>query len=307
MNKLFGLFLLAIACWAPDVAQAAARFAVCTTTCTWDNSSTAMWSTTSGGATGASAPTSADDVTLDANTCVGGTTCTITTFSGTISVSTLTMSACTASTSGCILAANTNNTNFIISGSSGYVNNGAGTRTLNMGTGTWTFSAASTRWLTNASATYSAASSTIVFTGTTGNTFTGGGKTYGTLSFPAISNSGSASQNVINDANTFATLTIAAPNRISLQGNVTQTVTTMTNVTGSSSQQVLIAGSIGNNQQGTLSSANNWTCTWCAISMMVFTGGGTFTGTNSFDLLGNSGITITAPSGGGGGGRIIGG
>jgi hypothetical protein len=39
---------------------------------------------------------------------------------------------------------------------------------------------------------------------------------------------------------------------------------------------------------------------------MTFSGGATFNATNSFDLKGNSGITITGPSGSGGG-RIIGG
>ena len=41
---------------------------------------------------------------------------------------------------------------------------------------------------------------------------------------------------------------------------------------------------------------------------MTFSGGGTFAATNSYDFKGNTGITITAPTvGGGGGGRIIGG
>jgi hypothetical protein len=38
---------------------------------TWDNTSTANWSTTSGGASGASAPTAADDVIFDANSNTG--------------------------------------------------------------------------------------------------------------------------------------------------------------------------------------------------------------------------------------------
>src|SRR6185312_14968270 len=119
MNRLFGLLLLALAFLASAApAEAANRFAVCSTTCTWDNTSTAMWSTTSGGATGASAPTASDAVIIDAATCVGGTTCTITTFAGTISVQNITWGACTASTTGCIVKADTNNTNFTINGSS---------------------------------------------------------------------------------------------------------------------------------------------------------------------------------------------
>lgn len=44
----------------------ATRYAVGTGT--WDNSNTGIWSTTSGGSTGASVPTSTDDVVFDANT-----------------------------------------------------------------------------------------------------------------------------------------------------------------------------------------------------------------------------------------------
>lgn len=44
---------------------------------TWDNTSTANWSTTSGGASGASAPTAADDPTFDANSGVGSFTVTV--------------------------------------------------------------------------------------------------------------------------------------------------------------------------------------------------------------------------------------
>ena len=43
------------------------RFLVGTGSRTWDGSNTAIWSATSGGATGASAPTSADNVFIDAN------------------------------------------------------------------------------------------------------------------------------------------------------------------------------------------------------------------------------------------------
>ena len=310
MKKLFGLALLALAFLAPDLAQAAARFAVCSTTCTWDNTSTAMWSTTSGGATGASAPTSADSVTLDANTCVGGTTCTITTFSGTISVIGISMGACTASTSGCILDASVNNTNFTISGagSAALNNNGAGTRTLNMGSGTWTLSSSGATWNVNSSATLNAGTSTIAFTGSggagTNRTFTGGGKTYSTVT---VASATGGVFSVGDGSNTIGTLTISAPNKVIFPQGLTNTITTFTNVTGTSSQQVAFTS--GNQPFGTttISSANNWTCTWCVINLFAFTGGGTFTATNSFDAGGgNTGITITPPSAGGGG-RIIGG
>jgi hypothetical protein len=301
MNKLFGLFLLALACWAPDVAQAANRFAVCTTTCTWDNTSTAMWSTTSGGATGASAPTTADVAILDAATCVGGTTCTVTTFAGTITVNELSMDACTASTAGCILEASTNNTNFTITGGNGFHSTGSGTRTLNMGSGTWTLSNSFTVWNVASTITINAGTSTIAATGNAGVTFTGGGKTYSTVTLAAVSNPGA---HTFNNNNTFGTLTIAAPNRIQL-GTATQTVTTLTNVSGTSTSQVFFAGNVLFGA-GVLSIGNAWVCDWCGFTMVTRSGAGSATATNSANLNGNTGITISPPAGAGGG-RIIGG
>ena len=301
MRKLLGLTLLWIAFIAPDVVQAASRFAVCTVTCTWDNTDTSMWCATDTGCTGASAPTSADDVTLNANTCVGGVTCTITTFAGTISINTLIQSACTASTTGCILDASANNTSFTIAGTNCYVNTGSGTRTLNMGNGTWTCSGNSAVWNIVASMTLNSNSSTLAFTGAAASarSFTGGGKTYNIVTISAAgSNANTFTFQTGN--NTFNTLTIAAPNRIS-SNTTTQTITTLTNVTGSSSQQVLFTTFNGNS---TISSANNWTCEWCGIQGYTFSGGGTFSAPNSFNFGNNSGITITPPLGGS---RFIGG
>lgn len=308
MSRLFGLLLFVLTLF-PGVGEAASRFAVCATTCTWDNTSTAMWSATSGGATGASAPTSADDVVLDAATCVGGTTCTITTFAGTISLNTLVMSACTASTTGCILDASVNNTNFTIGASnSGYTNTGAGTRSLLMGSGTWTFTHSLGLWSINASATLSAASSTIHFSAVTlpnvngSKRLLGGGKTYGTVIFDL-----STSAVTITGANTIGTLTIAAGSRVILPAATTNTITNFTNISGSSSAPTLFYVDNATNGQYTVSSGNNWTCDYCGFANGVFSGGGTFTANNSFNYGSNSGITINAPSGGGGGGKIIGG
>jgi len=299
MKKYLFLIALWLAFLVPDLAQAANRFAVCTTTCTWDNTSTAMWSTTSGGGTGASAPVAADDVILDAATCVGGTTCTITTFSGTISIKSLTQSACTASTSGCILESSTNNTNFTIVDS--YTNTGSGTRTLNMGTGTWTITSNSGLWNIASSMTLSAASSTIAFS-VGGNTrqFVGANKTYGTLS---VTGASGGLFGVLGN-NTIGTLTVSSPIKLRFQSGSNNTITTFTNTTGAGATPILVYGDGG---VATITSANNWTCTWCGFFYTTFTGGGTFTGTNSLNFGDNTGITITAPATGSGGGRIIGG
>lgn len=47
------------------------RYLVASGNVTWNSSNTALWSATSGGATGASVPTSADDVFIDANSGTG--------------------------------------------------------------------------------------------------------------------------------------------------------------------------------------------------------------------------------------------
>ena len=157
-------------------AEAANRYAVCSTTCTWDNSSTAMWCATDTGCTGATAPTSADDVFLNTNTCVGGTTCTIT-VNANLSINSLTMGTCTASTTGCILDFATNNNNITIAG--GMSATGTGTRTLNMGNGVWTWGAQGGNWnfITTAGLTLNPGSSSIVWVGSSTTTsFYGGAK-----------------------------------------------------------------------------------------------------------------------------------
>lgn len=297
MNKLFGLFILALA-FLPGGAEAANRFAVCATTCTWDNSSTAMWSTTSGGATGASAPGSGDAAILDANTCVGGTTCTITSFAGTLTLGSVIMTGFTASGAGGIWDASVNNTNVTITTGSGFDNSGSGNRTINMGSGTWTMSSGS--WNTSASATINAGTSTIVGN-SAGLFFIGGGKTYYAISLPAISGTGIHTFFNNNIVNTF---TITPPSRVNFGNGNTLTVTNLTNVSGTSSNQVLFLGNYGGTASGIIS-ANNFTCDWCGFTYMAFSGGGTFTANNSANYGGNSGITINVPSGGGG--KIIGG
>ncbi len=307
MKKLFGLALLALAFLASDPAQAANRYAICSTACTWDNTSTAMWSTTSGGATGASAPTSSDVAILDNNTCVGGTTCTITTFAGTISLSELQFSTCTGSTTGCILDASANNTNFTISSGGNTVSfGGTGTRTLNMGNGTWNLTAGQAYWAgTNCTnLTLNANSSTITFSASITNQsrFDGCGKTYNVVSFAG----GGTAAIFIGGSNTFNTLTFNNTAIVTFGNSTTQTITTLTNYSGSASAALIMASSNAIFAGFTISSANNWTCNYCAFNRATFTGGGTFTANNSFNTGGNSGITINGPTSGGGG-RIIGG
>lgn len=315
MNKLFGLFLLAVAFLAPVGAEAANRFAVCTTTCTWDNSSTAMWSTASGGATGASAPTSADAVIIDAATCVGGTTCTITTFAGIISAQTITWGACTASTTGCIIDASANNTNFTISsaGADAFSGTGTGTRKWLGGTGTYALTNSGTNDCIDMSTTTNDQGS--VFSGATWScsgtsssatrNWNGGGFSYGPTTFNANTSRGALG---IGGSNTFASLTINGPQQIIVGAN--QTITGALTLTGVSNSQPVQFNSNSLSTARTISIGSASTGTWASLRDITTSGAAALTVSNCFDngnvTLANGGACNT-PAGGAAGGKIIGG
>ena len=325
MNKLFGLFLLALACWVPTSADAAARFAVCTSACTWDNTSTAMWSTSSGGATGASAPGSGDTVTFDGATCVGGVTCTITTFAGTITAQTITWGACTASTTGCIIDASINNTNFTLNNSGGGVvvfnGSGSGTRKWLSGTGTYNLTTANTNAAFNFGTTTNDQGSvfsgaTWAFTSTTANT------NQWPISVPSTSISfgpttitpaatGKSSVYINGSGNTtFSTLTMSGPITFGAVAGATVTVTGALTITGNSSSTPSLITSIFNGGTFTLSIGAASAISWTSFREVIVSGAGGLTATNCLDFGRNTisgGNSCTAPSGGGGGGRIIGG
>lgn len=312
MNKLFGLFLLALACLAPGTADAASCFWV-GGSATWDTTNTGgggaggiKWASATGGAspcagggTGGS-PSSGDDVTFDGSS--GGGTVTVN-FGGPITIIALTAGSYTGT-----LDFATNNNSITLTGTGGVNVSGAGTKTLNMGSGTWTLSNNQAFWncSTCANLTLNAGTSTLAFTatgGTTARRFTAGGKTFATVTVAS-----STSPFQINNSATIGTLTIAPGNTIQPGTNSVVTVTTLSNIAGSSSLQTLFAATDAIASFSSFVITNNWTCDWCGFSATAFSGAGSKTATNSLDFKGNSGITITAPSaGGGGGGRIIGG
>lgn len=305
MNKLFGPFLLALAFLAPVPANAVACFWVGGTG-TWDNSAITHWAPTTGGAatgcqTSNAAPTTGDVVTFDGSS-GGGTVTASATISG-LSLDSLVAGAFTGT-----IDFSANNPNLTFTGSGGVNLSGAGTKTVSMGSGTFTLSSNAAFWFcgTCANLTLNAGTSTVAFTGTGGTSarrFNPGSKTYATVSVA----SGSAAFE-IQGSFTVATFTPAPGNTINIGPNATVTATTITNVAGSSSAQILFVNQDPISGAATLTITNNWTCDWCGFGSTTFSGAGSKTATNSFDFKGNSGITITAPSvGGGGGGRIIGG
>ncbi|MCC6172057.1 MAG: hypothetical protein IT481_08515 [Gammaproteobacteria bacterium] len=314
MWRFLSALLLTLAFATPG--EAANRYATCNTTCTWDASDTSMWGTASGG-TGASVPGSSDAVILDTATCVGGTTCTIT-VNTTVTVQSITMGTCTASTTGCILDFSVNNNNVTLSAAAGLSCTGTGTRQLKMGSGTWSFTGIGivVDFTTTTNLTLSAASVTIALnaTGTASaqNMTVGTAQSFGTLSVGGNSTGGIIQLTGPSSATlTFANLSFTAPRQLHFTGAGSR-VYAFTNgfsVNGSSGSYITLIGSTGVTFP-TISSANAMTCTWCAIGGLSFAGGGSLTGTSSFDLggvtvSGGGSKSINPPTGGGG--RVIGG
>lgn len=106
---------------------------------TWDSSSTANWSTTSGGASGASAPTTADAAIFDANSGTGTATAQATATAGTITVNTanvvLDLQGNVAITSSFTLTAGTVNLNSYTLTTSNFTSSNSNVRAINFGTG----------------------------------------------------------------------------------------------------------------------------------------------------------------------------
>lgn len=265
---------------------------------TWDLSTTTHWAASTGGAGGQTAPGAADAVTIDGSSGAG----TITpSFGGTGSFQSITCGAM-----GMTLDFSVNNNSVTLS--SNFSGTGTGTRTINLGNGTWTMSdtALTTVWTfaTITGLTFSANSSTISFTGNTANLRSvnwGASLTYNTVTISGNPSGGDIS---FASSATFANFTVTGPNNLSFGNASTITITNAFTWTGASGSYIgFVPSSAGN--LSTISCASG-TCTisWGAIHNTTFSGGATFTASNSFDLGHNSGITITPPSGGGSSGVI---
>lgn len=263
---------------------------------TWDLSTQTHWSGTSGGPTTASAPGSADTVTFDGSS--GGGTVTPS-YGGTGTFQSITGGAFTGTVDW-----STNNNSVSLGLASGTALNlgGTATRTFKLGGGTWTFSGtgALISLFNNSGMTFNGSSAALSFTAVSSAVrslaLTGAPYTFASLTVAANSSGGQFTVN--NNTVTFTTVSIGAPNYILWPAAVT-TITNALSITGTSSGPVGFASGTGGTQ-ATISSANNGALAWAGLHDMKFQGGGTFTAANSFDLGNNSGITITAPSAGGG-------
>lgn len=287
--KCFWLFLFLFIALCTS-AGAANRFAVCTTTCTWDNSSTAMWSTSSGGAAGASAPGVADTAVLDASTCVGGTTCAIT-VNANLTVASITMGACTASTTGCVLDFSVNNNNVSIVS---FIISGTGTRTLRLGSGTFTFTTNASYAVdmsTTTNLTFSAGTSKVVINTTNSSditvvTFHGGPST--TWYDVTVNSNANYGQLLWLGTSSYHNVTIHGPNWISYVGAGIHAINTLT-VTGT------ISG-LANIYYAQWQIVNNGGMTYTWLRGAECTGGGPFAFTNSLNGGSDPLCNITPPT-----------
>lgn len=286
-----------------STADAASRFWVGGTG-TWDNADTTHWSATTGGAGGASVPAATDSVTLDGSS-GGGTVTVAATINGTNTLLSITMGAFTGT-----LDLSANNPSLTMGFFSG---TGTGARILNMGSGTLTITASGAAvnvWDmgTTTSLTFNKNTSTIAIAGQANGArgFAGGGLIYNAVTFAETSPLHKIS--ITGTTNRFASINMTAP--VNVQFPVTTTtIDNAFTINGASATSVVSIDTSSTGSAATISIASGTaTFTWAAIHGMTFTGGATFTATNSFDLGGNTNIGITGPSGGGGSsGRIIGG
>ena len=319
MNKLFGLFLLALT-FIPGGAEAANKFAFCASTpCTWDNTNSPnIWFTaTNGGGSATTVPGSTDIAIFDGNSC-NAVACTFNvgaTINGSSNqIQGLTAGACTGATTGCFLNFASGNPSITI-GSNGMLLTGTGTRKYALGSGTFTITMTSGVVFDIGTVTGLDGTSTftapIVLSATTSSErqFNGGGQTFGSLTV-AANTSGGGLRFFSN--NTFSALTLAGGTATSLPAGTTTISSAGSLGTGTASSPILLTPGSTTTGGITLSfSSGTVTADWIGLEGITTTGSGTFTATNCLNfgrLTLDTGDTCTAPAGsGGGGGRIIGG
>jgi hypothetical protein len=263
---------------------------------TWDNADTTHWSATTGGAGGASVPTSSDTVTFDASSGAG--TCTVN--HATLAVQSITMGAWSSG----ILDFSVNNNSATIS--SAFSITGTATREIKMGSGTFTLSGSGASTVWNAAVTtgltFTPGTSSIVCSGNGAIQFNGGTLTYPSVTFNDVTN-GQLTLIIPGAGCTFTVATFGKRNYQFGQG-ATLIVSNVFSPTGTASAPLLIEASSVN---GTATiQTDSPVPQYVALRGIAFTGVDG-TATDSFDMGGNTGITITPPSGGGGGQRVVGG
>jgi hypothetical protein len=259
---------------------------------TWDASDTTHWAASSGGAGGQSVPGSGDTVTFDGSS--GGGTVTLSSALNASTISSLTAGAFTGTIDTTAVASMTMTTmNLSGSGARKFLLNGTTFTLTNTGGGS-TFDLTTT---TNLDGTSNlAANFTFTATTTTPRAFSGGGRTYGTLTISSNTSRGTFS---IAGANTFGSLVVAAGTTLFLPQAVTTTISNAFTLAGSSSLPIQINSDNTTNIATISVSSGTSTLDWGYLQRITAAGGGTFTATNTLDGGRNTSWSISAPSGGG--------
>ena len=179
---------------------------------TWSSANTTNWSATSGGAGGASVPTSADTPIFDANS--GSGIVTFTNGGVTVSVITidnigieLSLGAAILSSGSITLTSGTFTTNNYNVTATSFSSNNSNTRTINLGSSTVTLNGTGggVSFTTSTNLTFNAGTSQINVTSTVAQIRGGSGVTFYNVTFT----SGTLATPGINGPNTFNNLTIS--------------------------------------------------------------------------------------------------
>lgn len=256
---------------------------------TWDNATTTHWSLSTGGAGGAAVPVTGDTVTFDASS-GGGTVSVSATISG-LSLVTLTTGAFTGT-----LDFSSGNPSLTITGS--FNASGSGVHTINLGSGTFTCTngAGTCFDFTNTNLTLTGGTATLAFTNTSPagqRVFNGGSKTFSAVT--VNQNGGGNVRVAISGTPTIGTLTLNGPGTLYPSSNLT--VSTAFVVNGAAGANGVLISNAIDGAGNTITLSGTASINYAAISGTTFTGSPI--ATNSIDLGRNSGITFSAPSGGG--------
>lgn len=302
MNKLFGLFLLALACCgSTGIANAAPCFWVGGT---GNLNDTAHWSNASGGsvstcaAAGGWPNSTSDTATFDASSGGGTVTRNVNWTVQSINANAFTGTLGNAGDTASVQLDT-------------WTNTGSGTRTVNMGASTWTCGRATVATCTwsqigATNLTFNANTSTLVHDGNlsgSSSTMNVGAFTYNVITFNAGAQ-GDRGVSFPASNITVATINIASPATIKWSNSTNTTVTNLNFTGGSLSSWTSLLTAAANNTY-TITLANAATCNYCIIwsANVAIT---SITANNSINLGTNTNVSFSPPTGGGGG-RIIGG
>jgi hypothetical protein len=204
---------------------------------TWDATTTANWSATSGGAGGASVPGVGDDVTINTASITVTTDYNVSVISVTINASnaTLSLGGTLTCTGAITLTAGTFTTNNFDVAALFLASSNANTRTINLGSSTITLSnttATNINFSTSTGLTFNAGTSQINIT-VSGPTINTGGQTFYNVAFTSTANA--STTRTINGFATFNNLSVAAPANagvITVNFNAQQTINGTLSTTG---------------------------------------------------------------------------